>query len=95
MKQLIDHNKWNGYNITVMVFVGISLILQALVSVALVLLAKEGEFVDEKKRDQLVRSNNYLTLLVLATSTVNIFINALTSNNFSKCALTLRIFDTT
>jgi hypothetical protein len=70
---------WNALNIVCMTFVGLSLLLQFLVAVLLIFLAKQGEFIDEDKRNQLIRSNNITTLLVLAISIINIFINVFIS----------------
>ncbi len=79
MKRMIDLKVWNELNIILMTFIAVSLLLQFAVAVALVFIAKEGEFIDETKRSQLVRSNNWLTLLVLITTVVNIFINVFIS----------------
>ena len=75
MKYLISKAQWNGLNITMLTFVCISLLLQFVLGVLLVFLAKQGEFVDEDKRNSLIRSNNFATLLSLAITIVNIFIN--------------------
>ena len=75
MKQLITRNNWTPLNITIMVFIGISLLLQFVVACFLIFLAKSGEFIDEDKRNQLIRSNNGTTFLVLVITIVNIFIN--------------------
>jgi hypothetical protein len=66
---------WNPLNIVIMTFIGLSLVLQFIVAILLVFLAKQGEFIDEEKRNQLIRSNNGTTLLVAAISVINIFIN--------------------
>ena len=58
-----------------MVCVCISILLQILVGCVLVFLAKEGEFIDEGRRLRIIRSNNYLTLMCLLTSIINIFIS--------------------
>ena len=83
MKMIITLTSKNGYwtplNIVVMAFVGISLLLQFIVATMLVFLAKQNEFVDEKKRNELIRSNNVATILVLIISVVNIFLNVFIS----------------
>lgn len=43
--------------------------------VVLVFLAKNSEFIDEEKREQLIRSNNFVTLLIVTISVINVFIN--------------------
>jgi hypothetical protein len=49
--------------------------MQIVVGVALVYLAKHGEFFDAQKRRQLIRKNNLVTLMILAVSIINVFIN--------------------
>ena len=75
MKYLIAKAIWTGLNITLLTFVCLSLFLQFALGTLLVFLAKQGEFIDEEKRDQLIRSNNWATLIALAISIINIFIN--------------------
>lgn len=75
MKQLITKNNWVPINIICMTFVGVSLLLQFVVAIFLIFLAKSGEFIDEDKRNQLIRSNNFTTFLVLVITILNIFIN--------------------
>ena len=75
MKQLITKNSWVPLNIVCMTFVGLSLLIQFVVATLLVFLAKSGEFIDEDKRNQLIRSNNVTTFLVLIVTILNIFIN--------------------
>ena len=84
MKSLISPTQgrttvWNALNIVLMTFIVVSLFLQIIVGVLLVFLAKQGEFIDEEKRNQLIRSNNGTTLLVVAISIINIFINVFIS----------------
>jgi hypothetical protein len=79
MKQLIIKDTWNAINIIIMTFIGLSLLLQFFVAILLVFLAKQGEFIDENKRNQLIRSNNGATILVLIISVINIFINVFIS----------------
>ena len=78
MKQLISQ-PYTTINIIILAFVSLSLVLQFLVAVALVFLAKNGEFIDEDKRNQLIRNNNGVTVLVLIISIINIFINVFIS----------------
>ena len=78
MKQIItvtSGKAWAPLNIVCMTFVCLSLFLQFIVAIVLVFLAKQGEFIDEDKRNQLIRSNNGVTLLVLVISIINIFLN--------------------
>lgn len=75
MKQLITANDWNALNIVIMIFVGLSLVLQFVVTTALVFIAQKGEFIDERKRNILIRQNNWLTILVLIVSIINLFIS--------------------
>jgi hypothetical protein len=81
MKQLIvvGNTKWTTINIVILSFVCVSLFMQFIVGIVLVFLAKQGEFIDEDKRNQLIRSNNGVTLLVLFVSIINIFINVFIS----------------
>jgi hypothetical protein len=62
-------------NSVVLASVCISLLFQLLLVVVLVILAKHGEFYDDEKREQLIKGNNLVTLLVLAISVINVFIN--------------------
>jgi hypothetical protein len=79
MKQVITVSAraayWTPLSIVLLCFIAISLALQFFVAVALIFMAKSGEFIDETKRNQLIRSNNGVTLMVLAISIINIFIN--------------------
>ena len=75
MKSLLVRNDWIAFNIIVMVSVCLSLILQFIIGVALVYMAKEGEFIDEYKRNELIKKNNFVTLLALIISFINIFLN--------------------
>ena len=82
MKQLITYSttkSWNPMNIVILTFVCVSLFLQFVVAIALVFLAKQGEFIDDDKRNQVIRSNNGVTVLVLLVSIINIFINVFIS----------------
>jgi len=81
MKQLIvlGNTSWTAINIVILSFVCLSIFLQLVVGIVLVFLAKQGEFIDEDKRNQLIRSNNGVTLLVLFVSVINIFINVFIS----------------
>ena len=75
MKIIIMKNDWDALSIVILTFVSISIVAQSLVGFFLVFLAREAEFIDEAKRRELVRSNNYLTVMVLFTSIINIFIS--------------------
>ena len=75
MKSLLVRNDWIAFNIIVMVSVCLSLVLQFIIGVALVYMAKEAEFIDEHKRNELIKKNNVVTLLALIISFINIFLN--------------------
>lgn len=78
LKQIITVSKsppWPPLSIVLMTFICTSLFLQFVVAIMLVFLAKQGEFIDEEKRNQLIRSNNITTILVLIVTIINIFIN--------------------
>jgi hypothetical protein len=62
-------------NMVILSFIVISLLLQVFLVVLLVFLAKNGEFYDEEKREQLIKNNNIVTLIVFAISIINVFIN--------------------
>ena len=68
---------WQVIDILLIVFVSISLVLQVLVGVLLVFLARRhhGEFLNDEKREDLIKNNNSVTCLVLAISIINVFIN--------------------
>lgn len=78
-KPLLDTYKisWNVIDITLIAFVSLSLILQIFVGVLLIFLARRshGEFLNEDKREELIKNNNSITCLVLAISIINVFIN--------------------
>ena len=73
MKAMIDRDQWQATNIVIISFVGLSLFMQFLMATVLVFIAKENEFIDEKKRNMLIRKNNLLSLLALCIAIVNIF----------------------
>ena len=58
-------------------FISVSLLLQLLVGVLLIFLARRAhnDFLSEEKREDLIKSNNSITCLVLAISIINVFIN--------------------
>ena len=62
-------------NVILLSSICISLLLQLILVVVLVFLAKNGEFYDNEKREQLIRRNNAVTLIVLTISVINVFIN--------------------
>ena len=66
---------WEALPIVLLVFISISLLLQFAVGFGLIFLAKQHEFIDEEKRNQLIKSNNWVTILVFIIAIVNIFIN--------------------
>ena len=83
IRQLIDvseaSHSWSGMRIITLIFVCMSLALQCIVGVVLVFLARHGEFVDEEKREQLIKNNNAVTALIMAISVMNVFINVFTN----------------
>ena len=79
IKFLITINNWIPLNIILVSFVGFSIVLQFSLAILLIFLVKQGEFVDEEKRDQLIRSNNWATVIILTISIINIFINVFIS----------------
>jgi hypothetical protein len=62
-------------NISIMVLVCISLLLQVVVSAVLIYLARSGEFLEENQRAKLIRKNNIVTFLIIAISVINVLIN--------------------
>jgi hypothetical protein len=79
IKFLITINNWIPLNIVLVTFVGISIVLQFSLAILLIFLVKQGEFVNDEKRDQLIRNNNWATVIVLTISIINIFINVFIS----------------
>jgi hypothetical protein len=82
LKQVITLAKnppWSAQFIVLMAFICLSLFLQFVVAIMLVFLAKQGEFIDEEKRNALIRSNNTTTILVLIITVINIFISVFIS----------------
>jgi hypothetical protein len=70
---------WAPLAITSLVFVSVSLFLQFLLAFILVFLAKHGEFLDETKRNALIRNNNMATIIVFFITVLNICINVFNS----------------
>jgi hypothetical protein len=70
---------WAPLAITSLVFVCVSLLLQFLLAFILVFLAKNGEFLDEAKRNTLIRNNNISTIIVFFITILNICINVFNS----------------
>ena len=66
---------WAPIVITELVFVCLSLLFQFLLAFMLVFLAKNGEFVDDEKRNTLIRNNNLATIIVFFITILNICIN--------------------
>ena len=79
LKQLITVKKeegaWSGLQITMMSCVIVSLILQLVCCILIGFLSKQFEFLDDEKREKIIRNNNSLTILVLLVVLLNIFIN--------------------
>jgi hypothetical protein len=71
----LNYPNFSFTNIIVLACVIISLFMQVVVGIVLVYLAKHGEFFDAQKRSQLIRKNNMVTLMILAISIINVFIN--------------------
>ena len=66
---------WAPLTIVTLVFICLSLLLQFLLAFILVFLAKNGEFINEEKRNQLIRSNNVATLFCFFITVLNICID--------------------
>ena len=68
---------WSVIDIILIVMVSLSLVLQIFVGVMLIFLARRHhvEFLNEEKREDLIKNNNSVTCLVLAISIINVFIN--------------------
>jgi nitrogen fixation-related uncharacterized protein len=66
---------WNALNIILLIFICLSLLIQFVIGAGLIFLAKSNEFLDDEKRNQLIKSNNWVTLLVMVVAIINIFIN--------------------
>lgn len=78
MKQLIIARRsspWHVVDIVLMFSICASLILQILCGIVLIFSAKSEDFYHEETRVQSVKKNNTITLLVLAITIVNIFVN--------------------
>lgn len=87
MKQLIYPPRsfgatWPPLAITCMVFIGCSLLLQFVLAVMLVFMAKNGEFLDDNKRNMLIHSNNISMVIVIFITILNICINVFISIGF-------------
>jgi hypothetical protein len=70
---------WPPLAITSIVFVCVSLLLQFLLAFMLVFLAKNGEFLDDNRRNTLIRNNNLATIVVFFITILNICINVFIS----------------
>ena len=82
IKQLLNMSKlapWNALQITLFVCVCVSLFLQILCGILLVFLSKQTEFLDDEKREKVIRSNNSVTILIFIVVILNIFINVFIS----------------
>lgn len=78
LKHLINLNNNDLYttlNMVILTSVCLSLLLQVVVGVVLVFLAKSGEFIEDVQREKLIKNNNAVTLLILTISIINVFIN--------------------
>lgn len=82
LKDIIDLSqtqRLDFLNIIILFFVLLSLVLQIVVGVVLIYLAKTNEFIDKDKRDQLIKRNNAVTFLVISISIINVFLNIFSS----------------
>ncbi len=68
---------WNIIDSILIAFISVSLLLQLLVGVLLIFLARRAhhDFLSEETREDLIKNNNSITCLVLAISIINVFIN--------------------
>jgi hypothetical protein len=77
MKQVIQAKQdspWQPIDIVIIFAICLSIILQFICGVILLFSAKQ-EFLDEYEIDEIMQRNNSITVLVLAITIVNIFIN--------------------
>ncbi len=72
---MIDQNKWIASNILITIAISLSLIFQVIIAIILVYLAKQNEFLDERKRRGLLKCNSIVTILILIITSINVFIN--------------------
>ena len=82
IKQLMNiqkTNPWQAIHIALFACVCISIFLQILCGILLVFLSKQTEFLDDEKRERVVRSNNFVTILIFIVVIINIFINVFIS----------------
>lgn len=78
MKQLIVAKRsapWEVIEIVIMFSICTSLVLQFICGIVIIISSKQHEFLDESKRNDMVRNNNSITILVLVITVVNIFVN--------------------
>lgn len=66
---------WNAINVILITGIAISLIIQIFIGSGLLFLVTSDNFVDEEKRSGIIKKNNWVALLVVAISILNIFLN--------------------
>jgi hypothetical protein len=66
---------WNAINIILIICVITSLVFQVFIGSGLLFLATRDNFIDDEKRESVIKKNNWVTILVVTVSILNIFIN--------------------
>lgn len=79
LKQLIiekglDDHQWQPIDIVLIFFISLSIIMQLICGMAMLFTAKH-EFINESDIRYVVIRNNWITMLVLAITVINLFIN--------------------
>ncbi|CAF0902878.1 unnamed protein product [Brachionus calyciflorus] len=77
LKHVIDLSQSNELgliNIVFLLFIVGSLLLQLVVGVVLIYIAKTTEFMNEAKRDQLIKRNDLVTIMSITISIINVFL---------------------
>lgn len=78
MKQLIlskQNSPWQVLDIVIMISISASLFLQFICGIIIIFSSKHEEFTNDAKRPELVKKNNFITLLIVVICFVNIFVN--------------------
>lgn len=73
--QLSQIQELDIINVIALFFIIISLLSQLVVGIILIYIAKTNEFIDQEKRDQLIKRNNAVTFLIITISIINVFLN--------------------
>lgn len=73
--QLSQIQELDIINVIALFFIIISLLSQLVVGIILIYIAKTNEFIDQEKREQLIKRNNAVTFLIITISIINVFLN--------------------